>query len=288
MPTTLSCLSYVVNVTISDRTFFFTVSCVRFMHADLVRAGDFGARKYVRPSGKSRLGIAESAETSESSKQIVWGGRMSDSSGDNFWTALPSIMWVGLCAVVLYRYRQNLSDILAHLLLRIRIGAPMKIGAVEIGAIQTAQWHTPAPISESSYIPEGFHDEDPTGLGTRVDPGLNFARQDYYARTRKLMIVHRLFRSTKSDQVYDVLIYLSPHGDGSLASVTRAEYYFGRYWGYKVFESLDRSRGFPVLTSAYGTFLCACRVTFNDGTQEILHRYIDFEMGAYAPVLTAK
>jgi hypothetical protein len=211
---------------------------------------------------------------------------VSDSTGGNFWSALPSILWTGLIASAAYYLRKEVSQILSQLLLRVRAGAPMKIGAVELGAIQTAQWHTPAPTSpESSYIPEGFTNEDPGGLGVVVDPGLNIAREAYFSQTRKVMLVHRLFRSTKPDQVYDVLIYLSPHEDSSLASVVRAEYYFGRYWGYKVFESLDRSRGFPVLTSAYGTFLCACRITFNDGTQEIVYRYIDFEMGAYAPVL---
>jgi hypothetical protein len=212
---------------------------------------------------------------------------VSDSSAGNFWSALPSILWAALVAAAVYYRREELSQILSQLLLRLRAGAPMKVGAVEIGAIQTAQWHTPAPTSESSFIPEGFPNEDPGGPGVIVDPGFKIARETYYSQTRKLMLVHRLFRSTKPDQVYDVLIYLSPHGDSSLASVVRAEYYFGRYWGYKVFESLDRSKGFPVLTSAYGTFLCACRVTFNDGTQEVVFRYIDFEMGAYAPILVA-
>ncbi len=211
---------------------------------------------------------------------------MSDSSGGNFWSALPSILWVGLIASAAYYLRRELSQILSQLLLRLRAGAPMKIGTVEIGAMQTAQWHIPAPTSESSYIPEGFPNENPGDPGVVVDVGLKMAREGHYAQTRKLMLVHRLFRSIKPDQVYDVLIYLSPHGDSSLASVVRAEYYFGRYWGYKVFESLDRSRGFPVLTSAYGTFLCACRITFNDGIQEVVFRYIDFEMGAYAPILT--
>jgi hypothetical protein len=196
------------------------------------------------------------------------------------------MLWVGLIGASAFYVRAEIAQILSHLLVRVKAGAPMKIGTVEIGAIQTAQWHTPAPTSESSYIPE-FKDEDPAGPGEKVDPMFNMARQSYYGQTRKVMLVHRLFRSTKQGQVYDILIYLSPHDDGTLASVTKAEYYFGRYWGYKVFESFDRSRGFPVLTSAYGPFLCACRLTFNDGSREILYRYIDFEMGAYAPVLTS-
>jgi hypothetical protein len=36
---------------------------------------------------------------------------------------------------------------------------------------------------------------------------------------------------------------------------------------------------FGVRTSAYGAFLCTCRVTFRDRTHVMLWRYIDFEMG---------
>jgi hypothetical protein len=34
-----------------------------------------------------------------------------------------------------------------------------------------------------------------------------------------------------------------------------------------------------VRLSAYGPFLCICRVTFDDGERVVLYRYIDFEMG---------
>jgi hypothetical protein len=207
---------------------------------------------------------------------------MPETPPGNFWTALPSILWVTLVGSCLFIFRAQLFQILSQLLLRIRAGAPMKVGGVEIGAVLTAQWHTPAPIAESS-IPEGLVSQE--GPGTIVDPQLKMMRDNYMMESRKLMLVHRLFRSEKADQVYDVLIYLTPHGDGSLASVTEVGYYFGRYWGYKVFAAYDRSRGFPILTSAYGTFLCTCRVKFNDGAERTLYRYIDFEMGAYAPVL---
>jgi hypothetical protein len=39
-------------------------------------------------------------------------------------------------------------QILSRIVLCIRAGAPMKVGTVEIGAVQTAQWHKPAPISK--------------------------------------------------------------------------------------------------------------------------------------------
>ena len=84
----------------------------------------------------------------------------------------------------------------------------------------------------------------------------------------------------RKGEVYDILIYVVPAKRGSLSGVSKVEYYFGgRGWRNKIFTSNDRSRGFPVLTAAYGPFLCTARVTFNDDSDFILHRFIDFEMG---------
>jgi hypothetical protein len=208
----------------------------------------------------------------------------------NVWTALPSILWVGLLVVVLFLLYKPLSELISQFILRVRAGAPMKIGYVEFGAIQTEQHHAPTIVSSSSSAPESEYDAegaDPANAMTPAAWELNHARENFYDETRRVMLVHRLFRSTKPGQVYDVLIYLVPRDNVTLVAVTGVEYFFGRYWGNKVFESYDRSRGFPILTSAYGTFLCCARVSFNDGYKQLLFRYIDFEMGAYAPVLVS-
>jgi len=42
-----------------------------------------------------------------------------------------------------------------------------------------------------------------------------------------------------------------------------------------------------VRTSAYGPFLCTCRVTFIDGHVAFHSRYIDFEMGKVFTLLTS-
>ena len=97
------------------------------------------------------------------------------------------------------------------------------------------------------------------------------------------MLVHRLYRSREAGQLYDVVIYIVPHKEASLAGISRVEYFLGWYWGNKIFPSSDRSRGFAISTAAYGPMLCTAELFFNDGTSVILHRYIDFEMGVYAP-----
>ena len=201
----------------------------------------------------------------------------------NVWTALPTILWVALVAIVLVVLRKSISDLVMHLVARVRAGASMKIGSVELGAIRTEQHHTPTPIGESSAAPEAAN-----ASGAVFSPeafNLTMQRQQYYHDTRRIMIVHKLFHSSRPGQVYDVLVYLVPHSGGSLVEVASVEYFFGRYWANKIYPSYDRSHGFPILTSAYGTFLCCAQLRFNDGTKQTLYRYIDFEMGAYAPLL---
>jgi hypothetical protein len=215
---------------------------------------------------------------------------LAEAPAANFWTAIPTLLWVGLIVTVLCLLWKPLSELIIHLVARIRAGAPMKIGSVEFGALRTEQHHVPSPTGESSSAPEYPESGAPYGP---MDPlsksasELTAARTKYYQETRRIMLVHRLFRSGRPDQVYDVLIYLLPHGQANLVEVAGVEYFFGRYWANKIFESSDRSRGFPILTSAYGTFLCCARVRFNDGSVEDLFRYVDFEMGAYAPLLTS-
>jgi hypothetical protein len=126
------------------------------------------------------------------------------------------------------------------------------------------------------------------GQATGDEVAFWLARDQFKESSRHLMLVHRLFLSTKPGQIYDALIYVVPTRSGSLAGVTHVDYFFGRYWGNKIFPSTDRSRGFPILTSAYGAFLCCAKVHMNDDSTALLFRYIDFEMGAYAPLLVAE
>lgn len=94
------------------------------------------------------------------------------------------------------------------------------------------------------------------------------------------MLVHKLFQSTEAGELYDILIYVVPTRKATLSGVSRVEYFFGGYgWQNRIFEAVDRSRGFPVLTAAYGPFLSTAEVFFTDGGSVMLHRYIDFEMG---------
>jgi hypothetical protein len=94
-----------------------------------------------------------------------------------------------------------------------------------------------------------------------------------------VFLVHSLTPPTLEEQRYDVFIYLLQQGGGSVSDVKKAEFFFGKYWRNKIFEGSREGDVIGVRASAYGTFLCTCRVTFKDGYQATLYRYIDFEMG---------
>jgi hypothetical protein len=192
-----------------------------------------------------------------------------------FWGAVPTLLWILFLWSVLFAFRAPIRALLATLETRLRLGAPIKLGSVELGAAIAMPGRLGALKEEKQ---RGIRpDED----GRRIQE-----RQRYYTDTRRVMLVHRLFRSTEEGQLYDILIYLVPSYKGYLTGVVKVEYFFGGYgWENQIFPSADRSRGFPVLTAAYGPFLCTAEVFFSDGYSVMLHRYIDFEMGDYAIAL---
>lgn len=187
------------------------------------------------------------------------------------WAAVPSVIWALLILATLVYFRVELSQLVNALVLRIRDGAALKVAGLEIGG-----------ASGLVARPGGFSNED-TRVGVREDDkDRALHRQSLYEAARGAMLVHRLQRSTADGQLYDILIYVIPH-KSMLSGVVSVEYFFGSYWGNKIYPSHDRSRGFPVVTSAYGPFLCTAKVIFNDGTSTVISRYIDFEMGNVAP-----
>jgi Domain of unknown function (DUF4062)/prokaryotic YEATS domain len=113
-----------------------------------------------------------------------------------------------------------------------------------------------------------------------------------YSERRYTELVHVIEPSEQAGQEYDILIYLfrhRPNEEGSpfgLDDVEKAEFYLGAAWNDRVFTcDREESGGYiGVKVSAYGTFMCLCRVTFTDGQTVILDRYIDFESERFSAV----
>ena len=72
--------------------------------------------------------------------------------------------------------------------------------------------------------------------------------------------MHVLVPSKKPGQKYDVYIYLIKHKTTDMSDIDYAEFFFGHMWGNKVFKESGGNGRIGVSTSAYGPFLCICRV----------------------------
>jgi hypothetical protein len=155
-----------------------------------------------------------------------------------------------------------------------------------VPATEPAEQHSgestslPEPIEEPidhRQLPRGNSFSSEFDLTTPV--GRSEERDSLYKKFRGVFVVHSLTPSTIEGQEYDVFIYLKRHHGESVSIVKKAEFFFGHHWGNQIFEGDREGDVIGVRTSAYGPFLCTCLVTFQDGHQASLYRYIDFEMG---------
>lgn len=190
----------------------------------------------------------------EQSKEFPW---------DNIF---PDILWILFWSIILICARKQILELIKTLMNRLKNGASVKIGSFEIEGLKV----TGNKIN-NHYLT--FEDKDLQRSNER---------DSIYRRHRGVMPVHRIFKSQKDGQVFDILIYMIPHNGNNLIQVVSVEYSFGKMWEDKIFKASDRSNGFAIATSAYSPFLCSAKINFNDGLSETVFRYIDFEMGDVA------
>lgn len=220
---------------------------------------------------KAEFSRVEAAKTNDNARIPIF-----PDNRPNGWSVIPSlvpsVLWIGLIVAAGLLYRTEVNDVIGHFNRRLRSGASVKLGTVELGAVRA----TDQPLDSRIAI-----SQDAAASKARADE-----RNAIYAASRGAMLVHQLYRSETAGEHYDILIYLVPKRNSSLIQVTHVEYFLGSYgWGNRIFRSSDRAHGFSLFTSAYGPFLCTARVYFNDRSYQLISRYIDFEMGAYAPFL---
>ncbi len=106
-------------------------------------------------------------------------------------------------------------------------------------------------------------------------------RNGIYSTNRGLFLVHTLSPSRDPKQLFDIFIYLRKHKSAEIPEVAYAEFFLGRFWGNRVLKVRNNGGLVGISTSAYGEFLCVCRVELKDHTEVMLERYIDF--GTYIP-----
>jgi hypothetical protein len=185
---------------------------------------------------------------------------------ENILTILPSLQWFLLILFLVIAFRNELHGLLENISWRVKLGAPIKIAYFELGA----SYISPTGDSKSGFLDARVSPDD-----KRYEE-----RKNYYEPNRGIFLVHKLAPSKHPKQLYDIILYLIPHKDATLASVQKVEYYFGKHWDNRIFTSIDRASGFKVSTSAYGPFVCTAMIYFTDGKDAIIWRYVDFEAGA--------
>jgi len=138
-------------------------------------------------------------------------------------------------------------------------------------------------MQATAKVVPGIPVED-IGLESMVVPASEAAgewslrRQAIYDGNRRIFLTHVAYPSTKPGQEFDIYIYLLRHKSEDWRDIRKAEFFLGPYWGNKIFPAVERHGFIGISTSAYGSFLCVCRVTFTDGSHILIDRYIDFEM----------
>lgn len=181
----------------------------------------------------------------------------------------PSLLWLALIVGVLIWRRRDVDRFFGLLSQRVQAGAPVNIsGIIEIGGVAGRLVNAPH-----------------AGGQVTKDSSRNDLRKAFYQDNRHIMVVHTLHASSSPGQVFDVLVYLQPRGQGSLLGVKLVEYYFGSHWNDIVISTDRRVNSYAVKVSAYGAFLCLARIVFTDETTSDQYRYIDFEGVPHPPLI---
>jgi len=199
---------------------------------------------------------------------------------EGFVPFFQSLTWAFLIVIGIRIFRVRFDELLKAIIYRVEMGSSVKAGVFELGELEDLERVEPSTSTDKSLANQNFADVEVRAK----------QRQEIYSNRRNLFIAHLLTPSKLPEQKYDIYMYLIRHPDeklpSNLSDVVSAEFYFGKYWGNRVFEATRVGSRIGVATSAYGSFLCTCRVRFEDGYEIILDKYIDFEMAQYIPKTT--
>jgi len=179
------------------------------------------------------------------------------------WVPLfQTLSWIGLIAFMVFKFASKLESLLEIVLNRVKSGSSLKAGPVELGEDLRSLDKVSANSSDAPVSEDGWSAE----------------RDGIYQSNNGLFLAHVIEPSKKHGQEYDIFIYLVRHRGSDFSDIEYAEFFFGSYWGNRVFKESLKNNLLGVSTSAYGPFLCTCHVKMKNGNEVRLNRYIDFEM----------
>ena len=163
----------------------------------------------------------------------------------------------------------------------------MKVGDLEfeLGDLEQSLESIPSEKRDDAYDdifsefqPASEVSEAPPPSALPMPPAWTDRRSELKRQSRDVFLAHVLRPSDVPGQEYDVFVFLSRSSSSNLADVASADFFFGRYWGNRVFSVNGGQKRIGVATAAYGPFLAICRIQFSDGHEAIVDRLIDFEM----------
>lgn len=194
---------------------------------------------------------------------------------------LQSLIWAGLITGVLVWGRHHWNGILRAFRKRVEHGDTVKLG---VGSFSAELEREAQGLPRITPKDEGAPN---TAAQPRND--LEDLRVHVGQSQRGVHLVHIATPSEQLDQECDLFVFLtgwrrSDYGlPDDLSDVSTAEFYLGPKFhpsGTTVTHRQGSTLGF--VTSAWGPVICACRVTFTDGEQVVMTRYLDFESAELA------
>lgn len=178
-----------------------------------------------------------------------------------------TIAWIGLIVFGAIKFSSKLELLLEAIRQRIQTGSSFKAGPMELGKDLRGLEKVSAGTNTAEISENGWSTE----------------RDEIYRVNNGLFLAHIIEPSDTHGQEYDIFIYLVRHKSSDFSDVESAEFFFGSYWENRVFKEVNKNGLIGVATSAYGPFLCTCRVLMRNGKEIKLNRYVDFEMGRMFP-----
>lgn len=191
-----------------------------------------------------------------------------------------TLLWVLLGGGAFLWLRPQLRKVVEAITRRIESGSPFKAGPFEVGELAKLEYVAPDAVAAAAQLPPAAPAK---ALPAGLTPDWPTERDEMYRLCRGVFLAHIITPSAEPGQRFDIFIFLVRHKSADFSDVESAEFFFGHYWGNRVFREENAGGPIGVSTSAYGPFLCTCRVRFRDGHTALVSRYIDFEMERVLP-----
>lgn len=176
---------------------------------------------------------------------------------------LQTLAWLLLITAFAVIFKDALRSVVDAIRKRIERGSTVEAGPFKLGP----------DLQKMDDVREK------TDSAPAADPSWEKDRDGVYHANRGIFLTHLLTPSDSRDQRFDIFIFLVRHKQNGFPDVKQAEFFLGKYWDNKVFTETPHDDTIGIRISAYGPFMCLCKVTFTDGQQITLNHYVGFEMG---------